>query len=122
MAGQPRVMKQVLLRVTAVLAKIRVRKLAQPLRCDLPLARKIAFPQDALDPDVNRECTQTFVSEKHHTISNLRADARQFTQARLKIDIGQHVDLFKIEISASDEPRSFQQILRAIEHSALAQA
>jgi hypothetical protein len=56
-------MKQVLLRVTTVFAKIGFRKFAQPLNRRLPFPRKIFLSQNALDPDIDRESPQTFVGK-----------------------------------------------------------
>ena len=56
-------MKQVLLRVTTMFAKIGFRKFAQPLRRRLSFPRKIFLSQNALDPDIDRESAQTFVSK-----------------------------------------------------------
>jgi hypothetical protein len=56
-------MKQVLLRVTTMFAKIRLRKFAQPLHRCLPFPRKIFLSQNALDPNIDRESAQTFVGK-----------------------------------------------------------
>src|SRR6266480_4780245 len=83
-AGRPRfrvfdhsgMMKQILLCVAAMVAKIGLRKRAKLLRRDLFPPRKIFLSQNALDPDVNRESAQTFVGKEHNTIRDLRAHAR----------------------------------------------
>src|SRR6266571_5917768 len=121
MAGQPRVMKQVLLRVASVLTEIRFRKLAQSPSRQLTRPRKISFPQDALDPDIYRKRAQAFVSEEHHTISNLCAYARQLAQRRAKIDIGKGVYFLKVDISVRDQPCGGEEVFRAITERALAQ-
>jgi hypothetical protein len=56
-------MKQVLLRVTAMFAKISFRKFAQAAQSRFPFPRKIFFSQNALDPDIDREGPQTFVGK-----------------------------------------------------------
>src|SRR4029077_4731648 len=61
MATDPRVMKQILLRVATVFAEVRFRELPQPLRAHFLSTRKIILPQHALDPDINRECAQPFI-------------------------------------------------------------
>jgi hypothetical protein len=48
-------MKQVLLRVTAMFAKIGFAKFPQPLRVQFPGAREILLPQNALNPNVDRK-------------------------------------------------------------------
>src|SRR6266536_1810123 len=73
-------MKQILLRVPAVFAEIGFRELAKPLRAHLPSTRKIMLPQHALDPDIDRECSQPLIPKKHHAICNLRPHAWQRAQ------------------------------------------
>ena len=70
-------MKQVLLRVTAVFAKIRFRKFAQPLFRDFFLPREILLFQNPLDPDVDWKCAQSLVGKQHYTVGNLRSHAGQ---------------------------------------------
>src|SRR4051812_22112554 len=52
---RPCMMKQILLRVTAMFAEIFLHKLTQLQRCWFPFSRKILFPQHSLDPDIDRE-------------------------------------------------------------------
>jgi hypothetical protein len=56
-------MKQILLRVTSMFAKIGFAKFAQPLRRHFLRPRKIFLPQNALDPDVDGKRAQTFVGK-----------------------------------------------------------
>ncbi len=76
-SATPRLMKQILLRVPAVFAEIGFGELAKPLRAHLPSTRKIMLPQHALDPDIDRECSQPLIRKKHHAICNLRPHAWQ---------------------------------------------
>jgi hypothetical protein len=48
-------MKQVLLCVTAMFAKIGLAKFPQALRIQFPGARKILLPQNSLNPNVDRK-------------------------------------------------------------------
>ena len=82
-------MKQVLLRVTAVFAKICFRKFAQPRFRDFFLPRKILLSQNSLDPDVDRKCAQALVGKQHHAIGHLRSHAGQRAQLFSKIGIRQ---------------------------------
>ena len=70
-------MKQVLLRVTAVLAKIGFGKFAQSQLGDFFLPRKILLFQNSLDPDVDWKSAQALVSKEHCTVSNLGSHAGQ---------------------------------------------
>src|SRR6266550_7744761 len=76
-SATPRLMKQILLRVSAVFAEIGFGELAKPLRAHLPSTRKIMLPQHAFDPDIDRECSQPLMRKKHHAICNLRPHAWQ---------------------------------------------
>jgi hypothetical protein len=67
-----RVMKQILLRVSAVFAEISLGELPQPLRGHFLSTRKIMLPQNAFDPDIDRERSQPLIRKKHHAICNLR--------------------------------------------------
>jgi len=80
-------MKQVLLRVAAVFAKIYFRKFAQPLFCEFFLPRKILLFQNSLAPDVNRKCAQPLVGKEHYAIRYLRSYAGQRAQLFSKIGI-----------------------------------
>jgi hypothetical protein len=73
----PGVVKQILLRVTTVLAKILVAKFAKLLRGHLSFPREILLSQDALNPNIDRKRPQPFVSEEHYAVGHLRAHARQ---------------------------------------------
>ena len=75
-----RVMKQVLLGITAMFAKVFLCERPQPCRVQFSRPRKILFPQNPLDPDVDRERAQALVGKEHHTISNLCAHARQLAK------------------------------------------
>jgi hypothetical protein len=69
--------KQVLLRVTAVFAKIGLGKLAQLQLGNFFLPRKILLFQNSLDPNVNRECAEALIGKEHYTVSYLRSHAWQ---------------------------------------------
>src|SRR5438105_11178571 len=75
--GFPRMMKQILLCVTAMVAKISLCERLEPGGVQSSRPRKILFAQNPLDPDVDRERAQPLVGKEHHTISNLRAYAGQ---------------------------------------------
>jgi hypothetical protein len=70
-------MKQVLLRITAVFAEIGFGKFTQPLRGHFPSTRKVLLSQNPFDPDVDRECAEPLVTKEHHAICDLRSDAGQ---------------------------------------------
>src|SRR5207244_11329930 len=70
-------MKQILLRIAAVLTEIVFGEFPQPRGFQFAHAIEILLAQHPLDPDINRKRAQPPVSEKHHTIRNLRTDARQ---------------------------------------------
>src|SRR5437868_5823500 len=76
-SGCPRMMKQILLCVPAVFAKVFLCERPKPSGVQFSRARKILFAQDPLDPDIDRERAQPLVGKKHHAISNLRAYAWQ---------------------------------------------
>ena len=80
-------MKQVLLRITAVFAKIAFGKFTQPLRGDLLLVREITLFQDPLDPDVDGECAQALVGKQHYAVGYLRSHAGQRAELFSKIEI-----------------------------------
>ena len=77
-------MKQVLLRVTAVFAKICFRKFAQPWFRDF-LPRKILLFQNSLNPDIDRKCAQALIGKQHYAVGYLRSHAGQRTQLFSKI-------------------------------------
>src|SRR2546426_11785273 len=107
-------MKEILLCITAVLGKVFLCERLQPRRLQFSSPRKIRFLQNALDPDIDRERPQTFVSEKHHTISNLRAHARQLAKAFVKIEIGKRRPSVQINLAARDQARRIEQVLSPI--------
>lgn len=81
-------MKQILLGVTAVFSEVLLCERLESGGVQFSRARKVAFSQDPLDPDIDGEGTQAFVSEEHHAISNLCAYPGQLAELRPKIDIG----------------------------------
>src|SRR6185436_4338463 len=87
--NRPRLMKQILLRVSAVFSKVRLSKLMQPPRGQSLPTRKIMLPQDALDPDIDRECSQPLIRKEHYAICNLRPNTRQGTQLFSQLSIRQ---------------------------------
>ena len=77
-----------MLGIPAVLAEIVLAK-GTELGCRyFSFSRKVFFFQNALDPDVDGKRAQPFVGKEHHTISNLRAHARQLAKSFSKFDIG----------------------------------
>src|SRR5262245_46608265 len=78
--SDPGVMKQILLRISAVFAEITLGELAQPLLGHPLSPRKIMLPQHTLDPDIDRECLQPLIGKKHYAIGNLRPHAWQCAQ------------------------------------------
>src|SRR5205807_85755 len=95
--NSPRMVKQILLCVTAMVAEVSLCERTKPRRVQFSRPRKIVFPQDTLDPDVDWECAQPLIGKEHHTISNLHAYARQLAQTPTKIDIRQDRQFFKID-------------------------
>src|ERR1700760_4135217 len=59
-ASHPGVMKQILLRVTAMFSKVRGAEFAELMGLDLPFFGKIPLHQDAFDPDIDRKRAQPF--------------------------------------------------------------
>ena len=80
-------MKQVLLRVTAVFAKIGFGKFAQLQFGDFFLSREILLFQNSLDPDVDRKCAEALIGKQHYTVSYLCSHAGQRAQLFSKIGI-----------------------------------
>src|SRR4029450_10935530 len=119
-SADPGVMKQILLRVPAVFSKVPVREFSQPLRGHFPSTREIMLPQDALDPDIDRECSQPFIRKKHHAICNLRPHARQRAQLFSKLSIRKRQPRLEIRLAGADEPRRPAQVFSAIAKLALA--
>ena len=118
---QPRVMKQILLRVPAVFAEISLGELPQPLRAYFLSTRKIMLPQHALDPDIDRECSQPLIRKKHHAICNLRSHAWQRAQLFSQLGIRELRPSPEIRLAGADEPRRRTQIFGAIAKLAIAQ-
>src|SRR5262245_49659157 len=112
-------MKEILLGVTSMVSEVFLCERAKPGGVQSSRSRKILFPQDSLDPDIDRECAQALVGKEHHAISNLCAHARQLAQSRAKIDIRKRGELFKIDIAACDQSRGCEQIFSAITKRAL---
>src|SRR5262249_46825566 len=117
----PRVMKQILLRVAPMVAEVFLCERLEPRRVQSWRPGKISFPEHPLDPDIDREGTKTLVGKEHHTISNLRAHARQLAQTHPKIEIGQLREFLKIDTADRDQTRRCQQIFVTITKRALAQ-
>ena len=107
-------MKQVLLRVTAVFAKIRFRKFPQPQFRDFPFPRKILLFQNPPDPDVDWKSAQSFVGKEHYTIGNLHSHTGQRTQFLSEIGIGQSRPCFQARLARADESRRHEQVPGAI--------
>ena len=107
-------MKQILLRVTAVWSEVGFAKGAQLRFGRFSVSGKIFLFQNTLDPDVDRKRSQPFVGKKHHTISNLRAHARQLTQTRSQCFIRELTPLLKIDLAGGEEARRPEQILRPV--------
>src|SRR4030095_10027772 len=114
-------MKHILLRVPTMFAEISFRELPQALRAHLLSRRKIMLPQDALDPDIDRKCSQPLIREKHHAICNLRPDARQRAQLFSELGIRQRRPSLEIRLAGADQSRRRVQISRAIAELAFAQ-
>jgi hypothetical protein len=81
--------KQILLRVTAVRTKIGFRKFAQLEVADFFLSRKILLFQNSLNPDVDRKCAEAFIGKQHYTVCYLCSHAGQGAQLFAKIGIRQ---------------------------------
>src|SRR5436190_1623077 len=80
-AAFSRVMKEVLLRISAMLSKVGLTKGAELSRGHFLLVGKVFLPQDALDPDIDWKRAKPLVSKEHHTISNLCAHPGQLAEA-----------------------------------------
>src|SRR6266550_9369150 len=113
-SATPRLVKQILLRVPAVFAEIGFGELAKPLRAHLPSTRKIMLPQHALDPDIDRKCSQPLIPKKHHAICNLRPHAWQRAQLFSELGIGQRRPSLEIRLAGADEPRRRTQVFGTI--------
>src|SRR6266481_2241423 len=113
-SATPRLMKQILLRVSAVFTEISLGELLQPLRGHFLSTREIMLPQHALDPDIDRECSQPLIRKKHHAICNLRPHAWQCAKLFSELGIGQGRPSLEIRFAGADEPRCRTQVFRAI--------
>src|SRR5204863_2400079 len=102
----PCVMKQVLLRVSAVLPEMRFRKFTQLLCCRVFSTRKITLSQNALDPDVDRECAEPFIGKEHDAIRNLWPYTRQRAQLLAKLGIRKIGQFVKVTLARGDAPSS----------------
>src|SRR4029077_15872383 len=120
-ADPPPLMKQILLRIAAVFAEVGFSELPQPLRGHFLSTRKIMLPQHALDPDIDRECSQSLIRKKHHAICNLRPHAWQLAELFSKLGIRQRRPRLEIRLAGADEPRRLAQIFAAIAELAIAQ-
>ncbi|PYM14350.1 MAG: hypothetical protein DME18_06920 [Verrucomicrobia bacterium] len=72
----PRVVKQVLLRVTRVRPEMRFSELLQPFQRN-PAARKVEPPQRFHHPDIHRERSLKAVGEKQNAVRNFSPHTRQ---------------------------------------------
>ena len=72
----PRVVKQVLLRVAPERAKVRRRELLQSLQRPAP-AGKVEPPQRFRHPDIHRKCVLKATGKKQNAIGDFAAHARQ---------------------------------------------
>ena len=97
-------MKQILLSVTTMVAKMIFAKVAHSLRVQPSCAWKILLPQNPLDPNVNRERPQTLVRKKHHAVGDLGTDARQLAKLLAKIEIGEGRPRLEICLARGNEP------------------
>lgn len=114
-------MKQILLRVAPVFAKMAFGKFAQPRRVQFSCPWKIVLSQNALNPDIDGKSAQPFIGEKHHTISDLCTHAWQFTELLPKIGIGKYLPLIEIHFARINKPGGGEQMRRAIADRAFAQ-
>src|SRR3981081_3867505 len=67
----PRVMKQILLGVTAVVPKVSLCERSKTRGVQFSRPREILFAQNPLDPDVDRERAQPLAGKQKHTLINL---------------------------------------------------
>src|SRR5580765_1047136 len=114
-------MKQILLRISTVFSEVRFRELPQPLRGHFLSTREIMLPQHALDPDIDRECSQPLIRKKHHAICNLRPHAWQRAKLFSELGVRRCRPGFEIRLAGTDEPRRRTQIFGAIAELAIAQ-
>src|SRR5215471_11843172 len=107
-------MKQILLRVSPVFAKVRFGKFTQLLGRYFLSMRQVTLPQNPLDPDVDWERAEPLVRKKHHAICDLLAYAGQSTQFLSKIRIRKPGPCLEITFAGTDELRSGAQVFGAI--------
>jgi hypothetical protein len=84
-------------------------------------AREVFLPQDALDPDVDRESAQSFIGEKHHAIGHLGADPRQLAKSRPQLVVRQGAPRFEICFPAGHSFCRREESLRPITQPTIAQ-
>ena len=106
--------KKVLLRVATVLAEMVRAEFLQFAGAEFAAARKVFFPQDALDPDVDRESTQSFVGEEHHAIGYLGTDSGQLAKPLPQLVIWQRAPRLEICFPARHSLGRREEIFRAI--------
>src|SRR6267143_570715 len=94
--GLARVMKQVLLRVTTMRAKIGRRELSQRLRRHSGLCAEILFAQYPLDPDVDRKRIDPLIGKQHHAIRDLRPHSGEIAQPFPQIRDGKLIPRLEI--------------------------
>src|SRR5439155_25038520 len=97
--------KQILLRVYAVIAKVGFREFAQLPRRHFLSTRQIMLSQNSHDPDVDWECAEPLVCKEHHAICNLRPYTGQSAQIFSKIAIWQPRPFLKIGFAGADSLR-----------------
>ena len=115
------VVKEVLLRVAAVIAEIRLAKRAELLRRHLAFPGKIFLFQDALDPDIDRKRAQPLVGEEHHAISDFRADAGQLAESGPQGFVGKYAPLLEISLAGRDQTRGREKVFRPVTEGAFSQ-
>src|SRR5262249_47953181 len=113
-SSRSRVMKQILLCVSAVFTEISLGELAQPRSGHFLSTRKIMLPQHTLDPHIDWECLQALIRKKHHAICNLRPHAWQRAQLFSELGIRQCRPRLEIRLAGTDTSSRGPQILRAI--------
>src|SRR5438094_2129580 len=114
-------MKQILLRMPAVFAEIRFRKLTQPLCRHLLSTREILLPQHPLNPHIDREGPQPLVRKEHDAICDLRAHSWQRAELFLKLGISKRRPRLEIRFARGHESRRRAQVFGTIAEFAFAQ-
>jgi len=112
--------KQILLRVAAVFAKIAFGKFTQLLCRHFPSTLQIMLSQNPLDPHIDRECAEPLVCKEHHAVCDLQAHARQLTQVLAKTVIRELRPCFQVTFARADQLRRREQVFRAIAKRAFA--